>query len=97
MWTYQYRFAASGRTSWLPYAEILADARASKFDALIAWSTDRFSRSMTQLDEFLSHLDDLAVQVRTVAGAVDLGTQRGRTLVRALSAYALFDGAHPTP
>jgi site-specific DNA recombinase len=97
VWTYQYHFAASGKTGWLPYAEILADARSSRFDLLIAWNADRFSRSMTQLDEFLSQLDDLAVQVRTVGGAVDLGTQRGRTLVRTLSACALFDAADPTP
>jgi len=77
------------------YQRLLADLRAGRADAIIAWHTDRLHRSPRELEEFIDVCEKHSVAVETVrAGPVDLSTPAGRAVARTLGAWARYESEH---
>lgn len=66
-----------------------------KFDTIVCWHPDRLTRSVAQLEEVVSLLDQYDVDVLTVsAGVYDLTTPSGRMVARLLGATAQYESEH---
>lgn len=77
------------------YARLLADIKAGKVAAVIAWHTDRLHRNNRELLDYI----DLSVQrkmpTQTVtAGPLDLSTASGRAAAITLGAWARAESEH---
>lgn len=73
------------------YERMLADARAGRINAVVAWSHDRLTRQPEQLGAWLD-LADTGFKIATVAGELDLGSSSGRATGRILAAIAEQEG-----
>lgn len=70
------------------YHRMLADARAGDYEVIIAWATDRLTRSMRELEDLIDLSEQTGVLVATCSGDLDLTTDQGRTYGRVLAAMA---------
>jgi DNA invertase Pin-like site-specific DNA recombinase len=77
------------------YLRMLADADAGRFDAIVAWHTDRLHRSPRELEDFIDVVERRRLAIETVrAGAIDLTTPAGRMVARQLGAVARYESEH---
>lgn len=77
------------------YRQLLADLKAGRATAVLAWHTDRLHRSMTELEEYISACAPHEVVTHTVkAGPLDLATPSGKMVARQLAAVAVFESEH---
>jgi DNA invertase Pin-like site-specific DNA recombinase len=77
------------------YQRLLADVRAGKINAVVAWHTDRLHRSPLELEEFIEVVEATGCRVETArAGEVDLSTPSGRMVARILGATARHESEH---
>src|SRR4051794_30939309 len=77
------------------YRRMLADLRAGRVRAVLAWHTDRLHRSPRELEEFIDVCEAGGVLVETVkAGPVDLSAPAGRAVARTLGAWARYESEH---
>lgn len=71
------------------YRQLLADIRADRLDAVIAWHADRLHRSPVELEDWIEACERHGVATITVrAGELDLSTAAGRMVARMLGAAA---------
>jgi DNA invertase Pin-like site-specific DNA recombinase len=71
------------------YQRLLADVRAGRLDAVIAWAPDRLLRRPIELEELLDLVEQRGLLVATVAGGdYDLSTPYGRAVARIFGAIA---------
>lgn len=71
------------------YERMLADMRAGKVGAVIAWHTDRLTRKLSELETLMQVAEDQKVVFATVqAGELDLSTAAGRLVARLMGAVA---------
>jgi site-specific DNA recombinase len=69
------------------YRRLLADLRAGRLDAIVAYSSSRLYRRMRDLLELIELLDQRGVEVATVAsGRIDITTADGRMMAQILAA-----------
>jgi len=93
-WTIVARYSddASGATTQRPgLQKALADARAGRFDVLLVYRVDRFSRRLSDLLDLLAELDDAGVAFASATEPFDTSTSIGRMLVQLLGVFAEFE------
>lgn len=74
------------------YLRLLADLRAGRGDAVVAWHPDRLHRSPRELEDFIDTVEKAKATVATVrAGDLDLATPSGRAVARTLGAWARYE------
>jgi len=69
----------------------LAAAKAGKFDVLLVYRVDRFSRRIRDLVWLLDELDQTGVVFRSATEPFDTSTPAGRMLVQMLGVFAEFE------
>ena len=75
------------------YEQMLTDADAGKFDAVIAWHADRLYRRVVDLGGLVEVCKRNNVQIATVrAGHIDLTTPTGRLVAGLLAQVATYEG-----
>jgi site-specific DNA recombinase len=83
---------ASGATLDRPDLQrAIAAARAGKFDVLLVYRVDRFSRRIRDLVALLDELDQAGVVFRSATEPFDTSTPAGRMLVQMLGVFAEFE------
>lgn len=89
-----YSEQASGATTERPKLNnLLAAARAGRFDLVLVYRVDRFSRSVRGLAQLMDELDQSGVAFRSVTEPFDTTTPAGRMMVRMLAVFAEFERA----
>lgn len=85
---------ASGATTDRPkLARLLAAARAGRFDLVLVYRVDRFSRSVRGLAHLLDELDSAGVAFRSATEPFDTTAPAGRMMVQMLAVFAEFERA----
>jgi site-specific DNA recombinase len=95
-WELTRRFSdqASGASTERPgLTRALAEARAGRFDLLLVYRVDRFSRSVRGLAQLLEDLDAAGVAFRSATEPFDTTTAAGRMMVQMLAVFAEFERA----
>ena len=83
---------ASGATTDRPGLQrALRAARAGRFDVLLVYRVDRFSRRLSDLLDLLAVLDDADVAFCSATEPFDTSTSIGRMLVQLLGVFAEFE------
>jgi len=83
---------ASGATTDRPgLQQALRAARAGRFDILLVYRVDRFSRRLSDLLDLLSELDEAGVAFASATEPFDTSTSIGRMLVQLLGVFAEFE------
>jgi len=70
---------------------MMSDAAAKKFDAVLVWKLDRFSRSLKHLINSLETLAVSAVSFVSLRDNLDLTTAAGRLMFQMIGAFAEFE------
>jgi site-specific DNA recombinase len=90
--TITYSDDASGATTNRPELQrALRDARASRYDVLLVYRVDRFSRRLSDLLDLLADLDDAGVAFASATEPFDTSTSIGRMLVQLLGVFDEFE------
>ncbi|MFK4100772.1 recombinase family protein [Streptomyces sp. NPDC019531] len=77
------------------YRRMLADLDEGKATVVIVWHTDRLTRSIVELEEYIELSDRRGISTHTVqAGTIDLATPSGRMTARILGAVARQESEH---
>jgi site-specific DNA recombinase len=95
-WELTTRFSdqASGASTERPGLQrALVEARAGRFDLLLVYRVDRFSRSVRGLAQLLEELDAAGVAFRSATEPFDTTTPAGRMMVQMLGVFAEFERA----
>ena len=72
--------------------EMLADARAGRFDILAVWKIDRLGRSLQHLLQILDELTGLGVDFVSVTDAgMDSTSHQGRLMLSIIGAFAEYE------
>jgi DNA invertase Pin-like site-specific DNA recombinase len=72
---------------------MLIDAHRRRFDVILVWKLDRFSRSLRNLVNFLAELDTLGVDFVSLCDNLDFSTPSGRLMFQIIGAMAEFERA----
>ena len=89
-----YEDKATGTNAQRPQLKrLMQDARARKFNIIIAWKLDRFFRSLKDLVLTLEELENLSVQFVSLKDQIDLTTAAGRLLMQIIGAMAEFEAS----
>lgn len=82
----------SGAKSSRPALDrMMEDARLRKFDAVLVWKLDRFSRSLRHLINSLELLATSQVAFISLRDNLDLSTPSGRLMFQMIGAFAEFE------
>jgi len=73
------------------FQELLNNARHKKFDAVIVWKLDRFSRSLKDLINTLQELSELKIDFVSYKDNLDLTTSAGKLMLHIIGAFAEFE------
>ncbi|MEU8713586.1 recombinase family protein [Streptomyces sp. NPDC048663] len=77
------------------YRRMLADLDEGRATVVIVWHTDRLTRSIVELEEYIELSDRRGIATHTVqAGTIDLATPSGRMTARILGAVARQESEH---
>lgn len=71
----------------------LREAEAGRFDLLLVYRVDRFSRSVRGLAQILERLDEAGVLFRSATEPFDTSSSSGRMMVQLLGVFAEFERA----
>ena len=83
---------ASGATTERPGLQrALRAAKAGRYEILLVYRVDRFSRRLSDLLDLLGHLDDAGVAFVSATEPFDTSTSIGRMLVQLLGVFAEFE------
>jgi len=72
---------------------MLVDAHRRRFDVILVWKLDRFSRSLRNLVNSLAELDTLGVDFVSLRDNLDFSTPSGRLMFQIIGAMAEFERA----
>lgn len=72
---------------------LLVDAHRRRFDVILVWKLDRFSRSLRNLVNSLAELDTLCVDFVSFRDNLDFSTPSGRLMFQIIGAMAEFERA----
>lgn len=70
---------------------LMADAKQCRFDVLVVWKLDRFSRSLAHLVLTLQEFESLGISFVSLRDAIDLTTAQGKLLFGILGSLAEFE------
>jgi site-specific DNA recombinase len=70
------------------YQQMLADIENGSIGAVVTYHIDRLTRQPMELEQFMLLTDRHGVQLATVSGDIDLGTDDGQCMARVLGAFA---------
>ncbi|TDD98906.1 recombinase family protein [Jiangella asiatica] len=70
------------------WTQLLADAEAGRYDVIMAWSLDRLTRGVADMERLVVLCERAGIAVVTVQGDLDLATDSGRLVGRILTAVA---------
>lgn len=70
------------------YQRMLADIENDSISAVVCYHIDRLTRQPMELEQFMLLTDQHRVQLATVSGDIDLGTDDGQCMARVLGAFA---------
>jgi DNA invertase Pin-like site-specific DNA recombinase len=76
------------------YELMLADIRAGRIGAVVAWDLDRLHRRPIELESFMALADEKHLALATVSGDVDLSTAQGRLIARLKGSVAAHETEH---
>jgi site-specific DNA recombinase len=77
------------------YERMLADIKAGKINAVIAWHPDRLHRRSLELERYINLCESQGVENQTVtAGLWDLSSASGRMVARQLGAVGTYESEH---
>ncbi|WP_432135178.1 recombinase family protein [Streptomyces sp. bgisy154] len=77
------------------YRQMLADLDEGRATVVVVWHTDRLTRSIVELEEYIDLSERRGISTHTVqAGTVDLATPSGRMTARILGAVARQESEH---
>jgi putative DNA-invertase from lambdoid prophage Rac len=82
---------ASGARHRPARQQLIADAKAGAYDAVIAWKLDRWGRSTRDLLNTVADLTEAGVAFVSVRDNIDLTTPQGRLMLAVLAAFAEFE------
>jgi site-specific DNA recombinase len=85
--------ASGAKTERSGLQQALREARAGRFDLLLVYRVDRFSRSVRGLAQLLEELDACGVAFRSATEPFDTTTAAGRMMVQMLAVFAEFERA----
>ena len=68
--------------------QMMLDASRKKFDKVVVWSVDRLGRSMKHLITVLSQLDDLGIDVFSLAQGIDTSTTFGKSMFQMVGIFS---------
>jgi DNA invertase Pin-like site-specific DNA recombinase len=71
--------------------ELLSDARQRKFDIVLVWKLDRFSRSLKDLVCTIQELQELKIDFVSYKDNIDLTTSAGKLMLHIIGAFAEFE------
>ncbi|MGO9016652.1 MAG: recombinase family protein [Dissulfurispiraceae bacterium] len=83
--------ASGGKGDRKAFKELMADAKQRKFDVVLVWKLNRFSRSMIHLINSVNELEALGVQFVSLKDGIDFTTPAGRLQFHLLAALAEFE------
>ncbi len=90
----QFTDSMTGATTERPGLQrMLTEAKAGRFDLLLVYRVDRFSRSVRGLAQLLEELDKAGVAFRSATEPFDTTTAAGRMMVQMLGVFAEFERA----
>ncbi|OGW85721.1 MAG: hypothetical protein A3C35_02270 [Omnitrophica bacterium RIFCSPHIGHO2_02_FULL_46_11] len=72
-------------------SQLLQDARARKFDLILVYKLDRFSRRLRDILNILDELDSLGVQFKSATEPYDTTTSSGKLMLQQLGSFAEFE------
>lgn len=75
------------------FLDLLSDARQRRFDAVAVWKLDRFSRSMRDLINTVSELQEIGISFVSLRDQLDFTTAAGKLQFHIISAFAEFERA----
>lgn len=85
-------YSGKKRPSYNAVCKLIADG---EIDVLVAWHTDRITRSVKELEQLIDVLNAAKCQVSTVqSGLVDLSTPSGRMTARIIGSVARYESEH---
>lgn len=88
----EYTDDASGATTQRPDLQrALRAAKAGRFDVLLVYRVDRFSRRLSDLLDLLHELDETSVAFCSATEPFDTSTPIGRMLIQLLGVFAEFE------
>jgi DNA invertase Pin-like site-specific DNA recombinase len=73
------------------FDELMADARRRRFDCVLVWKYDRFTRSLGALVAALQEFRDLGVDFISHTQAIDTTTPMGRLFFHVIGSFAEFE------
>lgn len=74
--------------------QLMADARAKRFNKLVVWKLDRFFRSTRHLLNYVHELQSLGIEFASVNDNIDTSTPMGRFQLAVMGAIAELELAH---
>lgn len=79
--------SASKSRDHAEFGRMLADARAGKFDVVVAWAADRLARRLSDIELLI----ESGVKAATVQGGLDLTTPEGEAQASMLATFARME------
>ncbi len=73
------------------FSQLIADARAKKFNLILVYKLDRFSRRLRDILNTLDELDSLGVQFKSATEPYDTTTSAGKLMLQQLGSFAEFE------
>lgn len=73
------------------YERMMAAVAASKINAVVVWDVDRLTRTPRELEDVIDYADRVGLQLASVGGDIDLGTEQGRMLARMKGTVARYE------
>ena len=71
--------------------QLLQDARAKKFDLILVYKLDRFSRRLRDILNIIDELEVLGVQFKSATEPYDTTTSSGKLMLQQLGSFAEFE------
>lgn len=71
--------------------QLLEDARAKKFDLILVYKLDRFSRRLRDILNILDEFDVLGIQFKSATEPYDTTTSSGKLMLQQLGSFAEFE------
>lgn len=79
------------RSKHANYHQLMADAHRRKFDCVLVWKFDRFSRSLRSLLDALKTFDALGISFISMTQQIDTTTPMGRLFFGIVGSFAEFE------
>ena len=73
------------------YERMVADIEAGHIRAVVVWDVDRLTRTPRELEDVIDFAERVGLQLASVGGDIDLGTEQGRMMARMKGTVARYE------